>query len=141
MGSVAAGQRFPSFPGAFALGDAADGHAGVLVEEVEPAGVHGQLHGPADPGLGLGVDPGGPQPMALPGQLLGLDLVFGRLVEAGDHDVVMDRGAAMWKIRLTSEPSSSVTATSPLTLGQSLGAKAPSSMLEGRSPTISCLSK
>jgi site-specific recombinase XerD len=40
-----------------------------------------------------------------------------------------------------SEPSSSVTATSPLTRGQSWGAKAPSSMLEGRIPTISGRSK
>ena len=115
--------------------------AGVGVEEVEPAGVDGQVDGAADLGLGLGIDPGRPQALALAGQLLGLDLVLGRLVEAGDHDVVMDRGAAMWKITLTSEPSSSVTATSPLIRGQSWGAKAASSMLEGRSPTISCLSK
>ena len=47
----------------------------------------------------------------------------------------------MWKIRFTSEPSSSVTATSPLTRGHSAGANWASSMLEGRNPTISCLSK
>jgi hypothetical protein len=47
----------------------------------------------------------------------------------------------MWKIRFTSEPSSSVTATSPLIRGQSAGAMAASSVLEGRSPEIRSLSK
>ena len=38
------------------LGDPADGIAAVAVEEVEPTGVHGQVDGAADSGLGLGVD-------------------------------------------------------------------------------------
>ena len=59
----------------------ADGQAAVLVEEVEPGGVDGQVDRAADPGLGLGVDPGGPQALAFAGQLFGFDLVLGRLVE------------------------------------------------------------
>ena len=47
----------------------------------------------------------------------------------------------MWKITFTSEPSSSVTATSPLIRGQSWAAKAASSSELGRRPTIRSLSK
>ena len=70
-----------------------DGLAAVGVEPVQGRGVHGQVDGAARSGIGLGVDPGGPQALTGADQGAGLvrlpaggRRVLGGLVELGDHD-------------------------------------------------------
>src|SRR5215217_3785299 len=77
-----------------------DGLTAVGVEPVQGRGIHGQVDGAARSGTGLWVDPGGPQALTGADQGAGLAWlpaggrrVLGRLVELGDHDLVLHRRA------------------------------------------------